>query len=102
MSILQKSLKPFCLNLKSGGKKKQNEVETAFLKLEEMTNAEEPGKKKQKRGRKIQPGFQLSSTSFAKYAAELQIEMFSKVSWENCLCLKSHISKCYLKVCLMQ
>ena len=78
MSILQKSLKPFCLNLKSGGKK--NEVETAFLKLEEMSNAEEPGKKKQKRGRKIQPGFQLSSSSFAKYAAELQIEMFSKVS----------------------
>lgn len=79
MSILQKSLKPFCLNLKSGGKK-QNEVETAFLKLKEMSNAEEPGRKKQKRGRKIQPGFQLSSSSFAKYAAELQIEMFSKLS----------------------
>ena len=80
MSILQQSLKPFCLNLKSGGKKKQNEVETAFLKQEEMSNAEEPGKEKQKRGRKIQPGFLLSSSPFAKYAAELQIEMFSKVS----------------------
>lgn len=68
------------LKLEEWWKKKQNEVETAFLKLEEMTNAEEPGKKKQKRGRKIRPGFQLSSTSFAKYAAELPIEMFSKVS----------------------
>ena len=83
-------------------KKKQNEVETAFLKQEEMSNAEEPGKEKQKRGRKIQPGFLLSSSPFAKYAAELQIETFSKVSWENCLCLKSNISKCYLKVCLVQ
>ena len=33
-------------------KKKQNEVETAFLKLEEMSNAEEPGKKKQKKREK--------------------------------------------------
>ncbi|RMX55254.1 hypothetical protein pdam_00021352, partial [Pocillopora damicornis] len=38
----------------------------------------EPGKKKEKEGGKIRPGVHLSSSSFAKHAAELQIEMISK------------------------
>ncbi|CAH3166861.1 unnamed protein product [Pocillopora meandrina] len=52
-----KELKDFLPKLEEWWKKKQNEVETAFLKLEEMSNAEEPGKKKQKRGRKFSQGF---------------------------------------------
>ena len=41
---------------------------------------EEPGKKKRKRRRNIQPEGQLSSSYFAKYAAEHQIEIISKVN----------------------
>lgn len=58
---------------------KQKEVEAKFLELEEEAAIQGPLPKKRKRGKKTVPQ-QQRTDAFAKYAAELQIEMFVKVS----------------------
>lgn len=54
-------------------------MEAKFLELEEEAAIQEPLPKKRKRGKKTVPQ-QQRTDAFAKYAAELQIEMFVKVS----------------------
>lgn len=54
-------------------------MEAKFLELEEEAAIEGPLAKKRKRGKKTVPQ-QQRTDAFAKYAAELQIEMFVKVS----------------------
>lgn len=59
---------------------KEKEVEETFLKLEEQVicAVQKNVPKKRKRGKKeLQQHF---SDPFAKYAAELQVEFFTKVS----------------------
>ena len=66
-------------NLKEQWSNKQKEVEARFEELAEDSTGQAPLPKKRKRGKNKEPKEQLSD-SFAKYAAELQIEMFAKVS----------------------
>lgn len=53
-------------------------MEEKFLELEEESKVQRPLPKKRKRGKKTEPQEQLSDP-FATYAAEIQIEMFTKV-----------------------
>lgn len=65
-------------NLKEYWDNKQKEVENRFLELSDSEPvAQEPKAKKRKRGKKEVK--QSLSDPFAKYAAELQIEFFTKV-----------------------
>lgn len=66
-------------NLKDQWEEKQKEVEAKFLELEEEAAIQGSLPKKRKRGKKTVPQ-QQQTDAFAKYAAELQIEMFVKVS----------------------
>lgn len=66
------------VDLKEQWVNKQKNVEEKFLELEEESKVQRPLPKKQKRGKKTEPQEQLSDP-FATYAAEIQIEMFTKV-----------------------
>lgn len=72
-------LKAFLENLKEQWSNKQKEVEATLEELTEDSTDQAPLPKKRKRGKNTEPKEQLSDP-FAKYAAELQIEMFTKVS----------------------
>lgn len=72
-------LKVFLQNLKEYWVNKQREVDDRFLELDSQLTAQEPKTKKWKRGKKEPPQQQYPSDPFAKYAAELEIEFFTKV-----------------------
>ena len=65
------------VDLKEQWVNKQNDVEEKFLELDEESIVQGPLPKRRKRG-KTAPRGQLSDP-FATYAAEIQIEMFTKV-----------------------
>ena len=54
-------------------------MEEKFLELDKESKVQGPLPKKRKRGKKTEPREQLSDP-FATYAAEIQIEMFTKVT----------------------
>ena len=70
-------LKAFLNDLRDQWVTKQKEVEERFLDLSEgQQTVQEPRPKKRKRGQKVA---QQPLDPFAKYAAELQIDFFTKV-----------------------
>ena len=73
----------FLINQKDYWTAKQGEVEERFLEMEVEGKCpvQEPKPKKRKRGKGPQP--QLSDP-YAKYAAELQIQFFTKVNSYIC------------------
>lgn len=66
---------------------KEKEVGETFLKLEEQVTCavQKNVPKKRKRGKKKELLQQHFSDPFAKYAAELQVEFFTKVSSHPCI-----------------
>lgn len=71
-------LKAFLVDLKEQWLNKQKHVEEKFLELDEESKVQGSLPKKRKRRKKTEPQEQLSDP-FAKCAAEIQIEMFTKV-----------------------
>ena len=79
--IMLLELKEFLDGCKEQWINKQKEVEQRFLELEkkDQSAVKEPKQKKTKRTKKESQQFPISEDSFAKYAAELQIEFYVKV-----------------------
>ena len=71
-------LKAFLVDLKEQWRNKQKDMEEKYLEFDEESKVQGPLPKKRKRWKKTEPQEQPSDP-FAKYAAEIQIEMFTKV-----------------------
>jgi len=84
-------LKAFLESQKEFWLNKQKEVEKRFLDLKNSQSPfQEPKRKKRKRYGKEPPTIP-SDESFAKFAAELQIEFFVKVKTSNQLIFVVHL-----------